>query len=125
MQQSAAIVVQQTARISGLFFTSQVSFPPRRSKHLTGMLARECLSKHAHLHLPFVRSPPNEGGTRGARCVPLPDARFPRACLSSVEVVEASYVLAGDLAAHARRDCGEVLVEHALRLGPDAVGVRV
>ena len=40
-------------------------------------------------------------------------------------MVEAGHVLAGDLAAHARGDRGEVLVEHPLRIRPDTVGVRV
>src|SRR5713101_5688307 len=40
-------------------------------------------------------------------------------------MVEPGYVLAGDLAAHARRYLGEILVENALRVRPDAVGVRV
>src|SRR5437870_3705169 len=45
--------------------------------------------------------------------------------LLSVEVVEAGHVLAGGFAAHARRGRGAVLVENALRIRPDAVGVRV
>ena len=56
--------------------------------------------------------PPHTRGRDGAR-------------QRSGEVVEAGHVFAGDLAAHARRDLGEVLVEHALRVGPDAIGVRV
>src|SRR5260370_38951883 len=64
-------------------------------------------SRYNRGHTPHPNPPPPTGeGTEGKR---------------SVQVVEAGYVLTGDLAAHAGGDRGEVLVEHALRIRPDAV----